>query len=570
MGPDGSRGAPGSHDEVRRARGQGLQHPPRSPRTLGVIGVQEQHDGRPGAPSGQRTEAPLTGQAVSGPGLPDHRGSGVPRHADGGIVGPIVHHQDGLHSAPVQGGEERGEGAGLVPGGDEGHGGAGSGPSPWLLALLGAGMAGCLALMAHSPAARGTPVPALGLWAAAFLLYAAAGIAVGRGRWSAGRRAGAAGVPRLVGVVWVVAVAGRVALVIAEPHLSDDVWRYLWDGHVQLQGLNPYLHAPAAPELEPLRTSWHSLVNHPSVPTIYPPGAQLVFGLLAIAGSRVLVYKLAWITADLATGWILGRIARDRGLDPLPVLLLFLWCPLLLAEVAWSGHLAPLGLLSMMAAVWVSEKGGRGGASAAATRSGWMAGGALGVATAVKFAPAAGLPALVRRHGWRAAAAFTLALGLLAAPYLGAGSRIWAGLAEYLARWSFHPGPFGILEWAVGSTAAKGAAAAAVAGLALRAGREGWSLERALFWTVGAALLLTPTLHPWYLLWILPFAALRIRPGWLLFTGTAFLSYFHLDLFTRTGDWPQPVWLTLLIWVPPLAVMAWRPWRSDDDPSIPC
>lgn len=434
------------------------------------------------------------------------------------------------------------------------------------LALLGAGLVLSLAVLGLVPGARRTPLPGLGLWTLAFGFYVAgAGVLIrGGGRAGDGRPR-----RRIVGMIWTTAVAGRLALLFLDPHLSDDIWRYLWDGHVQLQGVNPYLHAPAEGALASIRTSWHGLINHPSVPTIYPPGAQLAFAALAAVGARALVFKVAWTAADLATGWILGRIARDRGMDVAPVLLLYLWCPLLMVEVGWSGHLAPLGLLPMMGAIWLSEKGRTGTAGEAgsgpepalgpalAERGSGGAGALLAAASAVKFAPAAGLPALIRKHGWSAGAAFLVAAGILAAPYLDAGPRLWAGLAEYVERWSFHPGPFRLVEGILGAGAAKAVVAAAVAGLALRAARERWTLERALFWTVGAGLLLTPTLQPWYLLWILPFAALRRRPGWILFTGTAFLSYAHLDVYLSTGRWPQPLWLTLLIWVPPLAVMGW-------------
>ena len=55
------------------------------------------------------------------------------------------------------------------------------------------------------------------------------------------------------------------------PSSSDDFYRYLWDGHVQVQGINPYAHAPADSALEAVRTPWHGLINNPSVSTIYPP-----------------------------------------------------------------------------------------------------------------------------------------------------------------------------------------------------------------------------------------------------------------------------------------------------------
>jgi hypothetical protein len=36
-------------------------------------------------------------------------------------------------------------------------------------------------------------------------------------------------------------------------HPGDDIWRYLWEGHIQNHGFNPYLIAPSASELIPFR-----------------------------------------------------------------------------------------------------------------------------------------------------------------------------------------------------------------------------------------------------------------------------------------------------------------------------
>ena len=48
--------------------------------------------------------------------------------------------------------------------------------------------------------------------------------------------------------IWAVAIGLRVVVLPSEPSLTDDFWRYLWDGHVQRAGMNPYLFAPGAQE----------------------------------------------------------------------------------------------------------------------------------------------------------------------------------------------------------------------------------------------------------------------------------------------------------------------------------
>ena len=79
----------------------------------------------------------------------------------------------------------------------------------------------------------------------ALSVYAAAAILVVRSRSPLGRWAFA--------TVLVVALVARLALAVHPPALSDDVYRYVWDGRVQAAGINPYRFPPQSPALAQLR-----------------------------------------------------------------------------------------------------------------------------------------------------------------------------------------------------------------------------------------------------------------------------------------------------------------------------
>jgi len=439
-------------------------------------------------------------------------------------------------------------------------------------ALVGAGAVQLAALAALGwRADRDLRWAGFALFAVAFLAYLVGALVVGgEGAGVAGARGG--GGPRVAdagpaepggarsasrrprvsatAIVWGFAVAFRLALLPLAPTLSDDVYRYLWDGHVQLSGTNPYLYAPAAPELEPIRTADHGLVNNPTVPTIYPPLAQLLFLGIALLGGGIVTAKLTWLAFDLGTAWILGKVAvaTDRGRNR--VLLLYLWSPLLVIEVAWSGHLEPLGLFCLALALFLSRR--PIGAAAA-----------LALSTLTKFAPAAALPALVRTSGWRALAAFVGVLTLLYLPYAGAGGALFTGLRTYGEHWWFMQGPFALLEAVFADPLdARRAAGALVALVVTWTAWRAYDLERALLWTLGAGMILTPTLHPWYVLWMLPLAALRASRPWILLGGLAFLGYYGLGPYHDTGTWPQPGWLRAAMWLPFLTLLAWDAHRA--------
>ena len=410
------------------------------------------------------------------------------------------------------------------------------------------------------------PLPRLLLPGAAFLCYVAAGLGANR-----------ASPPPLL-LLWGVGIAARVALLPLAPELSDDIYRYLWDGHVLLEGVNPYAHPPDGEALAAIRTEWHGQINHPHIPTIYPPLAQLLFGLVNVAGGTILTAKVVWLGFDLGCGMLLQRIAARTGRSPAGVLVWYLWSPLLIVETAWSAHFDAVGLFFVTALIWVASvrpDAGRAGSSARpapdAKRSyggrllqGWkrpaLLGSMLGLATLVKFAPAAALPPLARRHGVRVAVVFAAVCAVLYLPFAGAGvPALTEGLRTYARHWSANMGAFSLILDLVGDPVrARAAVAVLVLGVAGYSAWRRFSVERALLWIMGAGLLLSPTVHPWYVLWVLPMAALRGHAPFLLIGGLAFLGYWGLASFEATGVWPQPGWNRAAMWLPVWGLILWR------------
>ena len=442
----------------------------------------------------------------------------------------------------------------------------GATPSPIVLVLL-FGLLEVAALSAFGWLdGIALPLPRLLLPAAAFLCYVAAGLGIGRGP-----------PPPLV-LLWGVGIAARVALLPLTPELSDDIYRYLWDGHVLLEGVNPYAHPPDHEALAAIRTEWHGEINHPHVPTIYPPLAQALFGLVNVVGGTILAAKLVWLCFDLGCAALLQGIAARTGRNPARVLVWYLWSPLLIVETAWSAHFDAVGLFFVTALIWVAvARRGDGRTTSLAelppdphrspTRRFlrvWkrpaVLGTVLSLATLVKFAPAAALPPLARRHGLRAAVAFAAVCAVFYLPFADAGvSALTGGLRTYARHWSANEGAFSlVLHLARDPVPARAAVAVMVLAVAGYTAWRRFSIERALLWILGAGLLLSPTVHPWYTLWVLPMAALRGHAAFLLVGGLAFLGYWGLASFEATGVWPQPGWNRAAMWVPVWGLILWR------------
>ena len=170
-----------------------------------------------------------------------------------------------------------------------------------------------------------------------------------------------------------------------------DIFRYVWDGKVQAAGINPYRYIPADPHLAFLRDlAVYPHINRRSYAhTIYPPGAQMLFLLITRLGASVLWMKAGMVALEALTIWALVKLLAALGLRREQVLL-YAWHPLLLWEVAGSGHVdgAALPLIVFALLFYVRHKP-------------LATGLALGAATLVKLYPIVLFPALHRRSDWR-------------------------------------------------------------------------------------------------------------------------------------------------------------------------
>ncbi len=144
---------------------------------------------------------------------------------------------------------------------------------------------------------------------------------------------------------WSITILARLILIPMEPW--SDVWRYLWEGYIQNLGISPYEFAPNAVELIPYRTEWWSLINNSDTSAIYPPLSQLGFRFLAAINPSVLIFKLAFILADLGICWLLSRKFT------LEKTIIYAWNPLIIYSFAGGAHYDSWFILPLVAA-WLA------------------------------------------------------------------------------------------------------------------------------------------------------------------------------------------------------------------------
>jgi hypothetical protein len=372
------------------------------------------------------------------------------------------------------------------------------------------------------------------------------------------------------------AVLFRLTFLPASPVLSNDLYRYLWDGRQTLAGVNPYSEAPAARGAATTQDADVARMDHADVPTVYPPAAQLLFAAGAALGRGVYGIKTLVVLADLLLIGVLLALLRRRAIPDSRVLI-YAWNPLAMTEVAWSGHLEPAGVLCVLlaGAAIIQKREARAALS-------------LALGGLVKVLPLVLLAPLLRSIRARFVGLALLAFLIAWWPFRAAGRGLVAGLREYAARWLGNESLFAVVHaaiawidpaprlkaaialarrhvphsggldllygWVYPIALAKGACALAALGVAVWIVRRRVEPLRGLYLMTGAVLLLSPTAHPWYFLWILPWLCLFPSAPWILLSGLVPLAYVNLGAPGRDFE-PYP-WIRLVEYAPFFALLA--------------
>jgi hypothetical protein len=193
-------------------------------------------------------------------------------------------------------------------------------------------------------------------------------------------------------IILAIAIACRLTPLFGEPYLSSDIYRYVWDGVVQHAHISPYRYAPGDPTLDFLRAPNQDIFDNINrrdyAHTIYPPVAQALFYCITFFSPTVQAMKLAMVLFEGLTLYTLVRILLHLGLRR-EQSLLFAWCPLMIWEVAASGHVDSVAIAFISLALLFRLR-----------RQPILSGLFLGLAVMTKFYPIVLLPALLipRNH----------------------------------------------------------------------------------------------------------------------------------------------------------------------------
>jgi hypothetical protein len=345
----------------------------------------------------------------------------------------------------------------------------------------------------------------------------------------------------------------RAFLVPTNPKvLSKDMYRYIWDGRVQQNGINPYLYPPSSEQLKSLRDAKiYPNINRKNYPTIYPAGAQLLFRVFHIlAGDRIFGFKGLIVFFDMMTLLLLFATLKAHGFEETRIYI-YAWNPLVIFEIGYSGHLEGLTVFLMVLAFYLNAKNRKVPAVIA-----------LAFSSATKLYPALLLPALLNQgERIKGGLVFVGSVLFLYLPFLTAGNKITGFLPIYFKNpyESFNLGLkylimrlFPELDYFF-LTIIFMLVLMAVGFYFFLKEKQKEQVVRCAYILIGLLLILMPaSLHAWYVIILIPFLTFFPSIGWLIFTCTVPLSY--IKYVSPMGV--MPVWVLFLEYLPLFALLS--------------
>lgn len=247
------------------------------------------------------------------------------------------------------------------------------------------------------------------------------------------------------------AVLFRLLLLFAMPQLSDDVYRFVWDGRLVAHGYNPYLYVPSQLLNTPivvtcgLDRSLLQQLNSPNYFTVYPPFNQALFGVTAWLSPDSLLGNVVWlrvpiVLSEIGSLWLMVKLLRRLNQNP-DLVLLYGLNPLVILELTGNLHFEAVMIFFALLATWLFIEG-RWPTSA----------GVLAIAIGTKLLPLLLLPLIVRRVGWRRGIGYSLLTGVctaaLFAPFASVElvQNVFSSINLYFQKFEFNASVYYVLR----------------------------------------------------------------------------------------------------------------------------
>ncbi len=318
----------------------------------------------------------------------------------------------------------------------------------------------------------------------------------------------------------------RLTLFGTLPSTSPDVYRYVWEGKIIVNGFNPYASPPSSPQLTQLHSrELPAKVTFKNMTAIYPPFAQTVFAAsYLISGEKLLGLKLIYLLSEIITMLFLLLLLYLKKKN-LNLIILYAWLPLVIMEFFINAHLDPIGIMLLVVTLYMLESGKE-----------FLSAIPFALSVLTKFYPLIIFPLLIKKLGLRKTIVFAAIFAAISIIFLIPFNLIdinnFRSLFAYLSRWEFNGSAYKLIKFILNN----GTQAHIVCGLLLTASIGVISILYKDFLKASAGvficfIIFSATVYPWYLGWMA-----AINPFVEFYSVLSFFFTINLSNFTPLGE----------------------------------
>ncbi len=335
-------------------------------------------------------------------------------------------------------------------------------------------------------------------------------------------------------------VVFRLLLLFSVPNLSDDVYRFIWDGRLAANGINPFSHLPTEimqmPPITGITKELFSLLNSPGHYTIYPPVLQGIFWLAAKlfpvnVFAAIVFLKCIIVLFEVSTFLLLLQLLKKLSLSK-HLSLLYILNPLVITELTGNVHFDGVMIFFVLLAFLFLLKNNWQGSAIS-----------LGMGIATKLLPVLFIPLLVIKLGWKKGLLYSLitvvtTLILFAFVFdIATVKHLLNSIDLFIRKFEFNASVYYVVRYI--GTLIKGYNIIAVAGpflillsaliifiISFRNKNIGWQpfFTKTLF-IITVWFLFSTTVHPWYICLPVALSVFTCFRYAIIWSFTAILSY---------------------------------------------
>lgn len=328
----------------------------------------------------------------------------------------------------------------------------------------------------------------------------------------------------------------RFCLIFSMPVLSDDFYRFVWDGRIQQIGINPFDFKPSqliTQIKDPLLSQIFPYLNSPDYFSVYPQFCQIIFRTASIIGGEslyhtVIALKTTIFLSELGTIIILGKLLLQR-INSKSLQLIYLLNPLVIVELSGNIHFEAFMIFFLLLMVWLINR-----------QKFFAASGVLSFAIQAKLLPLISIPLLIKQLGIKKASYYagfclllTLGMSMILLNNFERVKHFSESLILYYGTFEFNGSVYLLFRtigwWFLGYNAiavlSKILIALSLLGMILIYYKKAEFLS-ALFWIITCYLAFSAVVHPWYITPLIALTAFVKFRFALLWSALIPLSYY--------------------------------------------